>query len=193
MTHNGSLDPRHVDLNTTMPWLCNDLQSVRTHKGFYDITWAFGSYAGWLYLAMFWLKSSMNSFAIVWISCLLYPMTWHWRCMNSFQALVKRRKEEVNLVLKKQDGLSKSGVGVKASLRRLFSSKCRSEPMTLGFCIMFVIILWMVVIACSVIHRRSWSQYPWQDCRIMFHKISVYVISISLKIISIILLRGYYI
>ncbi|KAF7938416.1 uncharacterized protein EAE98_000754 [Botrytis deweyae] len=64
MTHIGSFDLRHADLNTTMPWLCTQLLHHRQNKGCYDITWVFGSYAGWNYLASCWMNISAISFAI---------------------------------------------------------------------------------------------------------------------------------
>ncbi|KAF5868922.1 uncharacterized protein Bfra_011887 [Botrytis fragariae] len=77
MTHIDSFDLRHADLNATMPWLCTKLQSMRHHKGCYDITWLFGSYAGWSFLAYCWMHFSAISFSIVGASCLLYAVIWH--------------------------------------------------------------------------------------------------------------------
>lgn len=158
MTHIGSFDLRHADLNTTMPWLCTQLLHHRQNKGCYDITWVFGSYAGWNYLASCWMNISAISFAIAGVLCLSYAVIWHHRCTRMFQNPVIREKGEANLVPKKQSYLPKSGDGTKGSLERLFSSKWRSEPVTLGLCIQFVFLLWVGVIVYNVIQRGSWSQ-----------------------------------
>lgn len=72
MTHIGSFDLRHADLNTTMPWVCTELQKARHNKSCYDITWLFGSYAGWEYLAFWWINISAKGYGIARISCPLY-------------------------------------------------------------------------------------------------------------------------